>query len=432
MERLSHILVNIWDVKVNNSAIPTDIINVILSFCSRKTLMKIVITNKQLYDLIPIDQNQESVAKNGDMFSLLKIAYSPNVMVNIAARNNNVIMVDYLLDNHFNLLNDELYESIGFSGNKILLDKINHPYQLFYALVGFYQGSHVDLLEKYVPLINFSFSIANNQRSYINSYKNMLTHAIIYNFSDEQTKKYTDKYLPHSSLLGMYEEQKIFAYCATQSMENVKIYIESLHDKFMERRAEKDKTKSAIQFSKSVIFLGYFQKEIYFVLKGLIYGGRYELFVWFQNKYGKNLYRSIYDYETHYTIYDDELMIMLIKNNNFQLFSLIIPDYYEEVKKNGYTSSSYFKIFVEKCIDYKRLNMLDFLFTNIEFNEYDYRNFHEKSSFLKFKDVTSIIIKHAKFEDKKIDEKIHVENKKDIIPEETLNDNTKSNGCIIC
>ncbi len=431
MERLSHILVNIWDVKVNNSAIPTDIINIILSFCSRKTLMRIVITNKQLYDLIPIDQNQENVAKNGDMFSLLKIAYSPDVVVNIAARNNNVIMVDYLLDNHFNLLGDELYESIGFSGNEFLLDKINHSYQLFYALVGFYQGSHMDLLEKYVPLINFNFRVANNQRSYINTYKNMLTYAIIYNFSDEQIKKYINKYLPHDSLIGMYEEQKIFVYCATQSMENVKIYIESLHDKFMERRAEKDKKKSAIQFSDSVIFLGYFWKEIYFVLKGLIYGGHYELFVWFQNKYGKNLYYPIYVNETHYTIYDDDLIIMLIKNNNFQLFSLIISDYYEEVKKENH-NNYYFQIFVKKCIDYKRLNMLEFLFTNIEFSEYDYRNFHEKSLFLKFKDVTDIIIKYAKFEDKKINEKIHVENKKDIIPKETLNDNTKSNGCIIC
>ncbi len=433
MEHLSHILVNLWNVKVSSINIPPEIINIILSFCSRKTLVRIAITNKQLYNALSIDYNQETVAKNGDMFSLLKITYCPNVAINIAAKNNNVIMVNYLLNNYFNVLNNELAESIGFSGNEILLSKINNNQQWLNAFVGFFQGSHMDLLEKYVPIINFEYSNAYDQTNYINAYKNMVTHAIISNFSDEQIEKYTKKYLPHNSLLKTYEEQKIFAYCATQTTENIKIYIEDLHDKLLKRCVEKDKETFDIQFNNEIVFIGYyFWREIYFVLKGIIYSGNYELFVWFQNKYGKNFHHTIYDYETRYSIYDDDLIIMLIKNNNLKLFSLIILDYYEELKMQNY-ASSYINIFVEKCIDYKRLNMLEFLFANIKFDQYYYKHFYDRSLFLNFKDVVNTITKYANFDDGKVDinkNDIFIDDKKDVISEDELTDN-KTNLCIM-
>ncbi len=439
MERLSHILANLWNVKVNNLILPPEIVNVILSFCSRKTLMRIAITNKQLYNALPIDYNQETVAKNGDMFSLLKITYCPNVVINIAARNNNIIMINYLIYNCSSLLYDpELSESIGFGGNEYLLTKLANNQQWLNAFVGFFQSSHIDLLEKYVPIVNFKFDHANNQTNYINAYRNMVTHGIISNFSEEQIKKYTIKYLPHNFFLGTYEEQKIFVYCATQTTENIKIYIESLHYKFMEHRAEKDKEKEEIdnQYYNSNTFIGYFWKDIYFVLKGLIYAGNYELFVWFQNKYGKDLYQPIHDENTYYTIYDDNLIIMLIKNNNLELFSLIISDYYQVIKKQGY-HSFYFDKFVKNCIDYKRLNMLEYLFTNIDFCEYNYRSFHKQSKVLKFKDVTDIILKYANFRDEKLDvnkdhiiDNIFIDDKKDIILEDELTDN-KTNLCIM-
>ena len=96
----------------------------IISFVPRNIIINCALVSKSFYNGIKIDTDQESVAKNADMFSLLKIPYCPTIVINFAAQNNNVVMFEYLLAKHeIDINNSKLCRSIGQSGNEYLINK---------------------------------------------------------------------------------------------------------------------------------------------------------------------------------------------------------------------------------------------------------------------------------------------------------------------
>ena len=135
-----------------------NIIHLILPFLSKRTIISAALTNKLWYQSVPIDYDQESVAKNNDMFSLLKIPFSPKVVTYIALRNNHTNMVSYLLKeyNHCIEYDDEFARSCGYSGNKLFLDLTTNTANV---IIGLCEGEHLDLFDKYINQNDISYLI---------------------------------------------------------------------------------------------------------------------------------------------------------------------------------------------------------------------------------------------------------------------------------
>src|SRR5436190_7860538 len=145
-----------------------DVVPQIISYIPRYMILPIVLVNKLFYKSVLIETNQEIIAQNGDMFSLLKVPYSSKVVKNIAARHNHVIMVKYLLFKHnININGNELSQSIGFSGNLQLMNlSTNFPY----IINGICEGEHIDLLDNFkdhlknsYDMIKHSYQTSNNK-----------------------------------------------------------------------------------------------------------------------------------------------------------------------------------------------------------------------------------------------------------------------------
>ncbi len=321
----------------------------ILSFIPRKIIISSVLTCKRFYNAIKIDYDQENVAKNSDMFSLTKIPYSLMVVANISVRNNNIKMFEYLLEKHkFNVPSVEgLCKSIGYSGNVNLLNKYLVYNQLrFEILLGICEGSHVDLFDKYDVYCDYECMVE------------------IYKTNIDKTK--IDKIL-----LERHEEEAdeiVFeGYCIRETSQNVKKVIQKLIDNMS------------------------IEPIIDNIYMGLVGGNHYDLITWLDKIH-------------KFPFNDTHILANLIIKNNFKMFAYLIS-----LLNNNFCNGrikmivihwycegniNYVKLF-NYCIDYRRLDMLEFLIKNIIFNNDRYKEFMEKAESLLFDDVKNLLITNS-------------------------------------
>ncbi len=325
-----------------------ELVQHILSFVPRKIIIPCALTCKNFHNAITIDYNQETVAKNSDMFSLLKIPYSFIVVSNISVRNNNVAMFEYLLQKHnFNVGNiDGLYRSIGYSGNEILLDKYLEDTRLNILLqstikIGICEGLHIDLINKY--------NLHDGYDCVLALYKT--------NIDKTNLERTITKFPGHKTII-------IEGYCARETACNVKLYIQKLIDN--------DTIHEYI-------------KNIYI---GLFFGEKYDLIVWLSETY-----------EFIHT--GNELMNKIIINNNFQLFKLGLSLNKTNNRKRVnlrqwifINEFNYVRLALN-CIEYRRLDMLEFLINHVLFNTARYKMFLAKAESLSFHDVKNLLITNS-------------------------------------
>ncbi len=326
-----------------------ELIQHILSFIPRNLIIPCALTCKNFYNSITIDYNQETVAKNSDMFSLLKIPYSLIVVANVAVRNNNIEMFEYLLQKHeFDIRSIEgLCKSIGYCGNINLLDKnLIKNHARLDILLGICEGSHVELFDKYDVYCDYECMIE------------------IYKTNVDKTK--IDKIA-----LSRHEEELneiiIEGSCARESSQDVKKIIQELIDNNL------------------------IMENIYNVYRGLIFGNHYDLIVWLD---------KIYKFPCN----DNCLIKELIVKNNYKLFTYLISSLNNNFCDGRiniivfhwyYTDEVQYTNLVDFCIYYRRLDMLEFLIKNIIFNTIRYEEYVEKAEKLLFDDVKTLLIKNS-------------------------------------
>ncbi len=338
---------------MHNIFLIDELLQHILSFIPRKLIIPIAITCTHFYNSISIDYNQESVAKNSDMFSLFKIPYSPKVVINIAMRHNNIDMVDYLIKQNEKLLDDRyLCQSIGYIGYEKLISKLN-GFNLGHAIVGVCEGSHVELFTKYYDKrINSEYDI----------------QAIISKNNCTQIQQILGNYY-------IYERQdaKIYGKCAQKNKNTV------------------------IEFIKELIEINNFSNNSDNICDGLIDGEHYDIFVWLQNE--KYLWT-----EEYYFCCFNEVVENLIRNNNYQFFTYVLLNHCQQlmefniehkpkyIEDFGFLDNLDHKKFVLLSIDYKRIDFLEFLLKHITFNTIRYEEFISKAKTLQFNNIMEILI----------------------------------------
>ncbi len=340
----------------------------ILSFVPRKLIILSALTCKNFHDAITIDYNQESVAKNSDMFSLHKIPYSAKAMINIAKKYNNNIMIGYLLEQNVNLLDDSsICQIIGYIGDEYLLNKISSD-NLSFAVIGICEGSHINLFEKYKDYLSYNCHIF-----YVVKYAYKMECVAMIN----AVNRYIIKNYPNN--LDNNEYGEIVGLCSRKSEKDVLLYIKNfmLTDKFN-------------------MDVDYIPDYIYCICDGLIEGEHYDTFVWFTNE-------EIVKQRGGYFCDSSEIMGILIKNNNFKMFQYVLlnncrkwqyKDYYISLNKWTYDIDDHIDHheLVDYCIEYKRIEILTFLINHIRFNLTRYQEFVNKSQLLQFDGVTDVFI----------------------------------------
>ncbi len=330
-----------------NVIIIKELLQHILSFIPRKIIFSCALTCKHFYNAITIDYNQENVAKNSDMFSLTKIPYSLMVVTNISARNNNIEMFEYLLQKHkFNINDIEgLSKSIGYSGNEKLFNKITTFSNSYYdMLFGICEGGREGLYDKYNVYDNY-YCIKQIYKTNINRQK----------IDKIALEKYTN--FEHDIFV-------VEGYCSIGNLTDIKSYIQLIID------------NNLIKDYK------------YYIYRGLIYGNHYELIIWL-------------DKMCKFQCDGNNLMINLIVKNNFKIFTYLISSMHNnfcngrikfiEPMQHNINEINYINL-VEYCIEYRRLDMLNFLIKHIIFNKFRYQDFIAKAELLSFNDVKKLIM----------------------------------------
>ncbi len=334
----------------------------ILSSIPKKLIIPCVLVCKSFHDAIQIDYNQDTVAINSDMFSLLKIPYSPKAVVNIAAQYNNIDMVKYLINKNIDLLDDsDLCQTIGYIGYEDLIKQMSRK-NTAYAVIGICEGLHVELFEKYKShdFYNYDMTMAVYKTDCVE-----MQHRVN-DFLNEGRNYYYDIDV---------EAAKINANCAKKNANEVLKFIQNLIDTNI--------------FVKDTDYIEY-------ACDGLIEGGHHDIFVWFQEQI------TNIDDSYMYTCENDMLMECLIKNNNYKMFAYVLTN---NCVRKGYHDGRY-RIIIENyglhtltfcklaicCIDYRRFNMLTFLIEYIEFNLVRYQEFLNKAQLLKFDDIVRVLV----------------------------------------
>ncbi len=347
---------------MHNIFIIKELLEHILSFIPKKLIIPWALTCKTFYNATKIDFDQESVAKNSDMFSLHKIPYSIKAVMNIAADYNNVDMIKYLLNKNTNLFDDyDTIKIIGRTGDENLLSKVPTKY-LSTATFGICEGLHFDLFEKY--------------KSHLHKLDNFELVTMVYKLNNKdmirQAINYVAKFQPGYNEGLIYG--KLVGKCARKNEIEVLLYIQKLLSKNKFRQYD----------------------CITYVCGALIEGEHYDILLWFLNE---EVIRTQYKYECS----DNDSMERLIKNNNLKLFKFIIANHCVIWIHKGHnvvhevteiTGEDYLDFcgFVELCIDYRRVEILTFLITYIRFNFIRYQEFLDKAQSLKFDDITNVLI----------------------------------------
>ncbi len=339
----------------------------ILSFIPRKLIMPCALTCKSFHDAIKIDRDQDTVAKNSDMFSLLKIPYSPKAIIKLASKYKNNDIIEYLLDKNINLLDDyDMPKIIGYIGSEYLLEKLGKNY-LSFAIIGLCEGLHFDLFEKY---------------------KHNLQYRQVYDIIEAAYK--TDCFDMINNVFCLVNK-----YCA---------YAEAVNNRKINGLCTKKNENGVLSYIKNLILtIDINSNIISSICNGLIESEHYDTFVWFLNE-------EIVKNNEKYNCKSNELMEGLIINNNFKMFCYVISNncfiwWSEDKNCNivveydfGYGQLEGDIDFCELvicCIDYRRIEILTFLINYIRFNLTRYQEFLNKSQSLKFDDIANVLISNS-------------------------------------
>jgi hypothetical protein len=311
-----------------------ELLEYILSLIPRNIIIPCALTNKSFYNAIEIDYDQENIAKTGDMFSLLKIPYYPNVVLNIAVLHNNIEIIDYLLKKQPTLIkNKVICQTIGYMGNENLINKIDISSNLFdYITMGICEGKHVNLLEKY-NCSKFLHSMIKG------TYK---SDSIIMKQKMKELLKNDTFYITY---VNNFTSAKIIGKCASKNVDNIITFI-----------------KKSIENSNIHNYHSY-------ICDGLIEGGHYDIFVWLENEYPIKKYNCCYH----------EYLNQLVRSNNLKMFRYIIlnnvdpddlayPERYRDDKGMMLYDTA------EHCIEYDRTEMAKILLQNVMFDE-DFKDY---------------------------------------------------------
>lgn len=335
----------------------------ILNFVPRRLIIACVLTCKNFYNTIPIDYNQDTVAMNSDMFSLLKIPYSTRAVISIAGEYNNNDMVEYLINKNPKYLEDyEVIRIIGYLGNEHLLSKLSTKIQSSYVMIiGLCEGSHIKLFETYIK--------------YLHNFDTFELVKIIYKLNNHEMKN------------------KIISYAKETRPGYNEVLI---YGKLVGKCARKDQNYVFKNIQKLITNNKFSQYDyITYVCDALIEGEHYDILIWFLDQ---EIIRKQYKYECN----DDDNMQRLIKNNNLKMFSYILTNNCAIWSYKGYnvvqnvrdiSEKDYLDFcgLVECCIDYRRIEILTFLIHHIRFNFIRYQEFLDKSVSLKFDEITNVL-----------------------------------------
>ncbi len=335
----------------------------ILSFVPRKLIISCALTCKRFHDAITIDYNQDNVAKNSDMFSLLKIPYYTKAVINVAAKYKNNEIINYLINKNINLLDDfGVFRSIGYIGSESLISKLKTNY-ISTVIIGICEGLHFDLFEKYKNKLYNRDLFDVIKVTYKSDCKEMIYNVISYcslQFGGNEDIEYGE----------------ICGKCARENEKDVLSYIKTLM-----RQDNFDDDPEYINF----------------VCEGLIEGNHHDILVWFLNQ-------EIVKNNGGYYCENNELVRDLVVNNKIKMFCDVVSTHCLKWTYKGYYVVNYgefdwaenhhldFCVLVELCIDYRRIEILTFLIEHIRFNLIRYQEFVNKSQLLQFDDITNVLI----------------------------------------
>ena len=161
-------------------------------------------------------------------------------------------------------------------------------------------------------------------------------------------------------------ENLLFAKCAITDKIKVKKYIMSLSKNFK---------------------MSHYYDSIY---DGLTFGLHYDIIQWciteniFNNKYKCNCLEPI---------------LQTIKKNCFQTFLCIFENYFGNKKEQLINANTihYFQMYIRYCIDYKRVDMLDYFLKHLKLNRKLYDTFLGYAINLKFDEIVNVIKLHEQF-----------------------------------
>ncbi len=348
----------------------------IISFVPRNAVIPCALVSKDFYSSLTIDYDQESVAKNGDMFSLLKIIYSPTAVLNIATLNNNIDMVDYLLQKYGGdcIENDEiLCKNIGFMGNEYLFCKIENKFSISAAIIGICEGGHIDLFEKYKHNYNICYT---GDEILIAAYKSGCNEMlnIVKKYMVDRAELFDNWIDDESQIRGA----EITGKCAIKDSNYVLNFIQTiLIDK---------KDDLADKYRKCEI--------IYPICDGLLMGGHYDIFIWFFETSD----------DANYNCEMNEFILNLIITNNYKMLTHVLSNNCYRFLIGGHLlfgpewspeEPINYPELVMYCIDYKRVEMLIFILDLLRFNTDRYQSFLDKAKSLNFTDITEILISNS-------------------------------------
>lgn len=310
-----------------------DIVPVILSFVPRRAILSAVLVNKYWYKSVLIDADQESVACNNDMYSLLKIPYSVMVVINIAARRNHTNMISYLLKMHSGLsINRDLSRSMGVGRNEAFINPVHYTSDL---MVGIYEGEHLDLADKFVANGIERFDIVK----FAYKSENIAFHAKVENI--------------YTGLIN-FDKAKIIGYCSRNNKEFVYNVINDL------------------------IQTGKFEEYLDEVCIGLIESNHYDIFKWLHNKV-----EHVKDFNCD-SFEANESVKCLIRYNNYEFFKDIIMNTNDRFHGMNMSIITY-------CIHYRRTNMLKWLLSDTDAYVFRCKDLLHLATSLKFDDIVHII-----------------------------------------
>lgn len=335
----------------------------ILSFVPRTLIGPCLFVNKKFNNAIPINNDYKNAVKNGDLFSLNKIMYSPIDALQIAKNYKHKKIIEYLIKYKQKLLEkygyiDNIFQTIGYIGDNNMFKSFSdseHYYggqmqymfdlQLYLPpyMIGLCEGMHYELVEEYKQHISLGYSLSN-----------IISNAFKQNDSDAIFKA-TELFKYYNTTFN-YDTSKMHGLILSKNISYSNL----------EELIEKDLSRD----------------KFVYICSGLFEGGHYKLFKWLMNQDKIKNFELTIDFK--YKLY------VFVINDDYNFFSHILLNY------SNLTCGLYTVIL--KCIDYRRIDMLLLLFKHIKFDENDKNNFIERCDCWGYDDIKKIIIEHIKID----------------------------------
>ena len=325
-----------------------EILQYILKIISRPDIMPCVLTCKYFQDNVLIDHDQESVAKNGDMYSLRKINFSSLAVVHIAIKYDHIEMVRHLMNQYPETITSNLCVKLGYVNKYPYLTCASYE-QTKSVIIGACLGQHYNLFENY------------QRECYKNKY---FTLVGLYSLDKKELleRKLIDKM---SSLSA--------AFYASDELEFVRA-------KMAGKSANKNKEK-VMKYIQKIFDNGDVTECYNAVFISLVMTGHYDIVKWLIIKMG-NDYGNLDDYS--------DLLFELIINNEQELFfGICLNKCLSDSNKIQCRDDGL--LLVLYCIYFKRKEMLTFLLSKILFSMNQYNKMFAKAQQLKFDDMETFL-----------------------------------------